>query len=231
VLPLELPLEPPLLLEALDAATIATEAEADCAVLAADSAVTVTDGGEGTLKGAVYTPEVDTVPTLALPPIIPLTSQITVVLLVYSTVAVKDCMPPAGTVGLVGDIDTDTCAMVTVACPDCVGSATDTADTVTLAGAGIAAGAVYSPALDMVPTVALPPTTPLTCQVTAVFVVLETVAVKVCVLSTASVALVGVTPTTTCTTVTTAEADCAGLATDTADTVTVAGVGITAGAV
>ena len=40
--------------------------------------------------------------------------------------------------------------------------------TVTVAGDGIAAGAVYSPALDIVPTVEFPPATPLTCQVTAV---------------------------------------------------------------
>jgi hypothetical protein len=78
-------------------------------------------------------------------------------------------------------IDTDTCAMVTVACADCVGSATDTADTVTVAGAGITAGAVYSPLLDIVPTVALPPGMPLTCQVTALLVLLLTVAVKLCV--------------------------------------------------
>lgn len=142
-------------------------------------AVTVTPGGDGTLKGAVYTPEVDTVPMAALPPTIPLTSQVTVLLLVYSTVAVKDCVAPATTMVVVGMIDTVTCDMVTVACPDRVGSATDTAETVTLGEVGIAAGAVYTPALDMVPTVALPPGIPLTCQVTAMLVVFVTAAVKV----------------------------------------------------
>src|SRR5580692_481027 len=51
---------------------------------------------------------------------------------------------------------------------------------VTLAGLGMAAGAVYSPALVMVPTVALPPVMPFTCQVTVVSLVLDTVAVNCC---------------------------------------------------
>src|SRR6266478_2696169 len=74
-----------------------------------------------------------------------------------------------------------TAAMVTCAEADFVGSAWDTAATVTMAGFGTTAGAVYRPALDIVPTVALPPVTPLTCQVTAVLPVFCTVAVNCCV--------------------------------------------------
>src|SRR5882762_11895646 len=74
-----------------------------------------------------------------------------------------------------------TAVMVTCAEADFVGSAWDTAATVTMAGFGTTAGAVYRPALDIVPTVALPPVTPLTCQVTAVLPVFSTVAVNCCV--------------------------------------------------
>jgi len=68
---------------------------------------------------------------------------------------------------------------VTFAVADLVGSATDTALTVTVAGEGTVLGAVYNPVVDTVPAVALPPVTPFTCQVTAVFVALLTVAVNV----------------------------------------------------
>src|SRR5438045_7226119 len=71
--------------------------------------------------------------------------------------------------------------MVTCAEADFVGSACDTAVTATVAGFGTTAGAVYRPELDIVPTVALPPVTPLTCQVTAVLLVFCTVAVNCCV--------------------------------------------------
>jgi hypothetical protein len=46
---------------------------------AADTAVTVTIAGEGTVMGAVYTPDVETIPTVALPPATPLTLQFTAV--------------------------------------------------------------------------------------------------------------------------------------------------------
>ena len=59
--------------------------------------------------------------------------------------------------------------IVTVAEADRVESATDTAVTVTVAGDGTVAGAVYSPAVEIAPTVALPPVTVFTCQVTCVF--------------------------------------------------------------
>jgi hypothetical protein len=55
----------------------------------------------------------------------------------------------------------------------------EVAVTVTVAGVGTAAGAVYAPLLEIIPTVALPPLTPLTLQVTAVLDAFVTVAVKV----------------------------------------------------
>jgi len=50
-----------------------------------------------------------------------------------------------------------------------VGSPALVAVTVTLAGEGTAAGAVYSPLEETVPAVEFPPATPFTLQVTAVF--------------------------------------------------------------
>jgi len=66
--------------------------------------------------------------------------------------------------------------IVTEAEADFVGSATETAVTVTGLGLGTAAGVKYTPAGVIVPTEALPPVTPLTCQVTAKFVAFVTVA-------------------------------------------------------
>ena len=72
--------------------------------------------------------------------------------------------------------------MLTGAVPEYDGDATLTAVTFTVLFAGIAEGGVYTPAAVIVPTVLLPPATPLTCQFTAVFERLLTVAVKVAVL-------------------------------------------------
>ena len=70
---------------------------------------------------------------------------------------------------------------VTVAAPDFVTSACDTADTITgLFGVGTTAGAVYNPFASIVPALALPPVTPFTCQVTAVFDVPLTLAENGC---------------------------------------------------
>ncbi len=63
--------------------------------------------------------------------------------------------------------------------PDFVVSAWETAVIVTVAGLGGFVGALYRPAESIVPTVVgSPPVMPLTCQVTAVFVVPVTVAVN-----------------------------------------------------
>lgn len=50
-----------------------------------------------------------------------------------------------------------------------------------MAGDGTTAGAVYVPVAEIVPTVELPPTMPLTCHVTVASAALTTVAVNVCV--------------------------------------------------
>src|SRR5262249_25125123 len=58
-------------------------------------------------------------------------------------------------------------------------STTLVAVTVTVPG-GTVAGTVYTPAVEIVPTYALPPLMPFTLQVTPMFAVPVTVAVKVC---------------------------------------------------
>jgi hypothetical protein len=68
--------------------------------------------------------------------------------------------------------------IVTSAEAERAGFSTETAVTVTVDGEGIVAGAVYSPAFEIVPTVEFPPTMLLTFQVTAVFSVSLTVAVN-----------------------------------------------------
>jgi hypothetical protein len=87
---------------------------------------------------------------------------------------------------------------VAVAVPVFVESCDDTAVIVTAACAGTVAGAVYRPLDEIVPTVELPPATPLTCQVTVVSVALLTVAWNACVPVPATTAAVaGVTATDT----------------------------------
>jgi hypothetical protein len=161
-----------------------TVAEAERVGSAADTAVTLTVAGVGMVAGAVYSPRLEIVPTVELPPAIPLTLQLTAVFdPALTTVAVKDCVPvPASTTALLGATDTATGGvMVTPAKPVLVASASDTAFTDTVGDDGTFTGAEYKPAVVMVPTVALPPATPLTSQLTAVFAVLVTAAVKACV--------------------------------------------------
>jgi hypothetical protein len=87
--------------------------------------------------------------------------------------------------------------IVTVADPDLVVSATETAVTVTAAGLGTAAGAVYSPVALIVPTVAFPPVTPFTCHITLVFAAYATLAVNCCVWPVCTIAVPGETSTVT----------------------------------
>ena len=116
-----------------------------------------------------------------LPPVTPSTCQVTAVLLVFWTVAVNCCWPPTLTDGKSGDMVTVIAGrIVTVVEADLVESAWDTAVTVTVAGVGTLAGAVYIPEVEIVPVVELPPVTPSTCQVTAVLLVFWTVAVNCC---------------------------------------------------
>jgi hypothetical protein len=83
-----------------------------------------------------------------------------------------------------------------VAVPDFVASAWLVAVTCTVAGDGRSAGAVYTPAVVIVPSAAFPPATPLTLQLTAMSVVFLTVAAKVTWLPSTTVPLAGVTLTT-----------------------------------
>jgi len=76
--------------------------------------VTVTAAELGTAPGAVYRPELEIVPIVALPPVIAFTCQVTVVLLVFSTVAVNCCVPPTATVADAGEIITVTATGVCV---------------------------------------------------------------------------------------------------------------------
>lgn len=87
-----------------------TVAEPERLESADDMAVTVTVAGDGNVAGAVYTPAVEIAPTVALPPVIVLTCQVTCVLSVSATVAVKDCVVPlpACRLPLVGDTETVT---------------------------------------------------------------------------------------------------------------------------
>lgn len=142
------------------------------------------------------------IPTAALPPAIPLTLQVTLVFAALVTVAVKSCVADGATVTLAGATLTVTggggvgCT-VTVARPTAAALAALVACTVTFAGLGIAAGAVYKPPAEIVPTVEFPPVTPFTAQVTAVFAEPETAALNCLVVVTGTPTLDGATLTVT----------------------------------
>src|SRR5215472_11282544 len=77
-------------------------------VSAVDMPVTVTLAGLGTVAGAAYNPEAEMVPTIVLPPVIPLTCQVTPVLVVLVTVARNCCVVPTWIVSTEGTIVMDT---------------------------------------------------------------------------------------------------------------------------
>lgn len=163
-----------------------------------DTAVIVTVAGAGTIAGAVYAPDAEIIPTDELPPATPLTLQFTAVLASPVTAAANICVIPAVTFAVPGVTDTATkAATVTVAEADLVESAADVALMVTVAGDGTVDGAVYTPAVEIIPTVELPPFTPLTLHVTAVFEVFVTAAMNVCMAPAFTVAVAGVTVTAT----------------------------------
>jgi len=174
-----------------------TVAEADLLVSACETALTVTIAGLGTVAGAVKTPNVEIVPVVALPPVTPFTCQVTAVLLVFSTVAVKACDAAVATLAVPGEIEILTvggaaaAVMVTMAEADVLPSACATAVTVTAAGLGTVAGAVNTPEVEIVPVPALPPVTPFTCQVIPMLLEFCTVAVKACDAPVATLAVVG----------------------------------------
>jgi hypothetical protein len=158
-----------------------TVVDTDMDVSAALVAVTVTVSGLGGYSGAVYSPAFEIVPTVELPPATPLTVQVTSVLVAPRMVAVNCCVPLTCKEGGV-TFKASEMLMATEVEADLAVSAWLVAIMVTLAGLGIIAGAVYMPELDIVPTVELPPVTPPTDHVTAVFVEFATVAEnwKVC---------------------------------------------------
>ena len=85
-----------------------TVAEADFEVSATLVAVTLTEDEFSALAGAVYSPCVVTVPTVALPPVTLFTDQVTLVLSFPVTVAVNCCVACNFTVAVVGVIVTAT---------------------------------------------------------------------------------------------------------------------------
>ena len=98
----------------------------------------------GTPPGATYRPELEMKPNCWLPPVVPLTCQVTALLGRLLTVALNCCLVKIATFKGFGVTVTEGIAAVTVtvAVPDCVVSAWDVAFTVTCAGLGTAAGAV-----------------------------------------------------------------------------------------
>src|SRR5271154_2827567 len=136
-------------------------------------------------------------PAVRLPPVTPFTCHVTLVFVLPVTLAVNCCVPKFATLAAAGDTVTevfdgpDVVVTVKVADPDFVVSRCEVAVTVTCAGVGTVAGAVYSPAPEIVPF-ALPPTT---LPVTAVSEVCVTAAVNCSVVPTTTFTLVGSTVT------------------------------------
>jgi len=90
-------------------------------------------------------------------------------------------LPVASEVGRIAPSAGTGLSNVTVALPTALESAALTERTVTVFGLGRLAGAVYVPDALIVPMDALPPVTPFTCQLTAVFEDPLTVAPNACV--------------------------------------------------
>jgi hypothetical protein len=114
------------------------------------TAVIVTAFGVGTTFGPVYRPLVSIVPMVEFPPATPFTCHVTAVFVENVTEAVNCWVVAAATKALEGNTETGK-AMVTVADAVLLASATDVAVIVTAEEAGTEEGAVYTPALLMVP--------------------------------------------------------------------------------
>ncbi len=109
---------------------------------------------------------------LALPPIIPFTSQVIVVPGGRHRAVVKGCDFPSATLATAGEIELGAAqTIVTIAEADLEVSATLVAVTLTVAGDGGVAGALYvaesGAVIEISPSVAFPPATPFTLQFTA----------------------------------------------------------------
>lgn len=211
--------------------SIVTAADADLVVSACETAAMVTVVTAATL-GAVYKPAAEIVPNVELPPAIPLTSQVTAVLVAFDTVAENCLVAEEANVIEVGERATLTAGgagagTVTRAAADLLVSACETAATVTDIELVTVVGAVNMPAAEIVPVAGFPPVTPFTIHVTAVSVALATVAVNCFEVAGGTVAAVGAILTLTvgvvtgCPTIRTpAESEREGLACDTAVTLT-----------
>jgi hypothetical protein len=144
---------------------------------------------EPAVAGAVYSPVAEIVPTVESPPVIPSTDHCTPVSVVPVTVAVNCFVVLTVTLAAVGLMLTLTSVTVTAALAVLVESASLVAVTVCEPAV---AGAVYSPLVEMVPAVELPPGTPSTDHCTPVLVVPVTVAVNCFVVLAVTLAEVGV---------------------------------------
>ena len=167
---------------------------------AALMAVREMPGGAVRICGAVYVPEESTVPHAA--PVHPLLeiTQMTdrLGLPAEFTVAVNGREAPSSTGIVSGETETETSLVIVTSEVEVLEvSAALVACTDTETRAGRFAGAVYTPPVSIVPTVALPPGIPFTLQLTDVFAVLLTVAVKVCGSPSGTDAVVGATVTVT----------------------------------
>ena len=92
--------------------------------------------------------------------------------------ATNCCVPLSATVAVFGATATAIFTICTLALADLVESAAEVAVTVTVAGLGGVAGAVYNPLVEMLPQAAPLQPDPATDHVTAVLLVLVTVAVN-----------------------------------------------------
>ena len=131
----------------------------------------------------------------------PDTTQATLLFDVPVTVALNCSVLPAGSDTLVGVTLMDTfCPMARLADADALGSASLVATTLTLAGEGATAGAVYTadnPLVESVPHAEPLHPAPPTLHVTPVFAVPVTLALIACVLPASTAALLGDTDTNT----------------------------------
>ena len=105
----------------LDGTCNVTVAEADFVGSACETAVTETVAGLGTADGPRYRASfdvpgtvVETRPMVELPPLTPLTCQVTAVLALPLTVAVNGCVAKVAKVALDGEMVTLTCALAGV---------------------------------------------------------------------------------------------------------------------
>ena len=179
------------------------------------------------------------VPRVALPPAVPFTSQAITVPGARQNAAVKLCVCPNATLAAPGAIVFALeQVIVTLAFPNFAASATLVALTLTVAGEGGVAGAVntavVAPFATTVPSVAFPPATPFTLQVTPVAGLPEpvTVVVNTCAPPVATLTGLGATLTTMSSLrLTPAAALACESAVLTASTVTLAGDGKSTGAV